>query len=63
MQTKPLPDTIRAILDQAGGLGLTGAFVYIGAQDFTYRCAEMVGEYPSGRSWRWVNVRLAFSKA
>ena len=55
MQTRPLPETIRTILDQAGGLGLTGAFVYIGAQDFTYRCAEMVGEYRSGRPSKLVS--------
>ena len=47
MKLESLPDTIRAIITQAGGLGLRGAFTYIGAQHFTYRCAEAVGEYRS----------------
>ena len=47
MKLASLPDTVQAIFAQAGGLGLRGAFVYIGAQHFTYRCPEMVGEYRS----------------
>lgn len=49
------PDTIQAIFQQAGGLGLRGAFVYIGAQNFTYRCAEALGEYRSRRPSRLVS--------
>ena len=49
---KTVPDTIRAILDQAGGLGLRGAFTYIGASQFTYRCPEPHGEYRSSRPSR-----------
>ena len=55
MKTETLPDTIQAILAQAGGLGLHGAFVYVGAQHFTYRCAEPVGEYRSSRPSRLVS--------
>ena len=40
MKTESLPETVQAIIAQAGGLGLRGAFVYIGAQNFTYRCAK-----------------------
>lgn len=47
MKSNHLPDTIQTILAQAGGLGLTGAFAYIGAQRFSYRCAEPHGEYRS----------------
>ena len=54
MQPPSLPDTIQAILAQAGGLGLTGAFVYVGAQHFTYRCAEPRGEYRSGQPSRLI---------
>ena len=52
MQLASLPETVQAILAQAGGLGLNGAFTYIGAQHFTYRCAEAVGEYRSSRTSR-----------
>jgi hypothetical protein len=44
MKLKSLPDTIRAIVNQAGGLGLRSAFVYVGAHNLTYRCPEPVGE-------------------
>ena len=47
MQLASLPETVQAMLTQAGGLGLQGAFVYIGAHAFTYRCAEALGEYRS----------------
>jgi hypothetical protein len=55
MQLASLPETVQAILAQAGGLGLHGAFTYIGAQHFTYRCAEAVGEYRSSRTSRLVS--------
>ena len=55
MQLASLPETVQAILAQAGGLGLNGAFAYIGAQHFTYRCAEAVGEYRSARTSRLVS--------
>jgi len=47
-----LPDTIQAIVLQAGGLGLRGAIVYVGAHHLTYRCSEPVGEYRSSRPSR-----------
>jgi len=40
---------------QAGGLGLHGAFTYIGASAFSYRCAEALGEYRSSRPSRLVS--------
>ena len=55
MKLESLPETVQAIIAQAGGLGLRGAFVYIGAQHFTYRCAEALGEYRSGRFSRLVS--------
>jgi hypothetical protein len=54
MNSKTLPDTIQAIIAQAGGPSLHGAFVYIGAHDYTYRCAEMHGEFRSGQRSRLV---------
>jgi hypothetical protein len=54
MKCKTLPETIQAIIAQAGGLGLHGAFVYIGATHFIYRCAEMHGEFRSSRPSRLV---------
>ena len=35
METRSLPDTIRTIIAQAGGLGLSGAVTYVGASQFT----------------------------
>ena len=55
MKLESLPETVQAIIAQAGGLGLRGAFVYIGAQHFTYRCAEALGEYRSNRPSRLVS--------
>ena len=55
MKTESLPETVQAIIAQAGGLGLRGAFVYIGAQHFSYRCAESHGEYRSSRPSRLVS--------
>jgi hypothetical protein len=55
MKLKTLPETVQAILAQAGGLGLHGAFTYIGASAFSYRCAEAVGEYRSSRPSRLVS--------
>lgn len=52
MNFNSIPETIRTIIDQSGGLGLRGAFVYIGASGFAYRCAQAVGEYRSGRPSR-----------
>ena len=46
---RQIPETIRTIVEQAGGFGLQGAFTYTGAEAFTYRCAQMEGEYRSGR--------------
>ncbi len=47
MEPAPIPETIRTIIDQAGGLGLRGAFTYIGASQLRYRCARADGEYRS----------------
>jgi hypothetical protein len=55
MKSDTAPDTIQAIIAQAGGLGLRGAFVYVGASAFSYRCAEPVGEYRSSRLSRLVS--------
>ncbi len=55
MKTESLPETVQAIIAQAGGLGLRGAFTYIGAQDFTYRCGEALGECRSSRPSRLVS--------
>jgi hypothetical protein len=55
MENRSLADTIQAILAQAGGLGLRGAFVYVGASHLTYRCAEPHAEYRSGRTSRLVS--------
>ena len=55
MKLESVPETVQAIIAQAGGLGLRGAFVSIGAQHFTYRCAEPHGEYRSSRPSRLVS--------
>lgn len=55
MKTESLPETVQAIIAQAGGLGLRGAFTYIGASAFSYRCAEALGEYRSSRPSRLVS--------
>ena len=61
MKLDSLPDTVRTIIAQAGGLGLRGAFVYIGASGFTYRCNEPVGEYRSSRTSQLVSEsRIGF---
>ena len=61
MKLESLPDTIQAIVAQAGGLGLRGAFVYVGAHNLTYRCPEPVGEYRSSyRSRLASEAGLAF---
>jgi hypothetical protein len=52
MKPDTVPETVQAIIAQAGGLGLSGAFTYVGASQFTFRCAEIVGEYRSGRPSR-----------
>jgi hypothetical protein len=49
MKPNTVPDTVQAIIAQAGGLGMRGALIYVGARDITYRCAEPKGEYRSGR--------------
>lgn len=43
-----LPDTIQSIVDQAGGTGLSGAFCYIGASQYTYTCPRKEGECRGG---------------
>ena len=48
MKASKVPETIRTIIGQAGGMGLQGPFTYIGAHDFGYKCAEPEGEYRSG---------------
>jgi hypothetical protein len=45
MKLESLPDTIQAIATQAGGPGLRGAFLYVGAHNLTYHCPEPAGEY------------------
>ena len=55
MKLDSLPETVQAIIAQAGGLGLRGAFAYVGAQHFSYRCAEALGEYRSSRPSRLVS--------
>jgi hypothetical protein len=52
MKLDSLPDTIQAIVLQAGRLGVRGAFVYVGAHNLTYRCPEPVGEYRSSHPSR-----------
>ena len=47
-----IPETIRTIIDQAGGLGLRGALTYVGASEFCYRCAQPEGEYRSAYASR-----------
>ena len=49
---KQVPETIRTIIDQSGGFGIHGAFAYIGAEGFIYRCAQPTGEYRSGHPSR-----------
>ena len=55
IKLESLPETVQAIIAQAGGLGLRGAFTYIGASAFSYRCAEALGEYRSSRPSRLVS--------
>jgi hypothetical protein len=55
METRSLPETIRTIIAQAGGLGLAGAFTYVGASQFTYRCPQAEVEYRSSRPSRLVS--------
>ena len=47
MDLASVPETIRTIIEQAGGLGLRVAFAYIGAQQYRYRCVQQEGEYRS----------------
>ena len=49
MKPDKVPDTVQAIIAQAGGLGMRGALIYVGARDINYKCAEPDGEYRS--SW------------
>lgn len=44
MEPRTLPETIQTIIEQAGGFGLAGAFAYVGAQRFVYRCPCPTGE-------------------
>ncbi len=55
MKTESLPETVQAIIAQAGGLGLRGAFTYVGAHDISFKCAEPLGEYRSSRPSRLVS--------
>jgi hypothetical protein len=55
VETSSIPETIRTILAQAGGHGLSGAFTYVGASQFTYRCSEVEGEYRSSRPSRMLS--------
>lgn len=43
-----LPDTINAIIQQMGGRGITGAFVYVGAGRIVHKCPRQEGECRSG---------------
>jgi len=52
MDLNSTPETIRTIIEQAGGLGLRGAFVYIGASKLVSRCPQFTGEYRSGQPSR-----------
>lgn len=52
MQPASLPETIQTIIAQTGGFHLNGAFAYVGAQRFRYRCAQAEGEYRSSRPSR-----------
>ena len=47
MKPDKVPETVQAIVAQAGGLGMRGAFVYVGARNVTYQCARSEGEYRS----------------
>lgn len=52
MKPERLPDTIQSIISQAGGLGMQGAFVYVGAGPFSYSCPQPEGECrPDKQSW------------
>ncbi|HNU50216.1 MAG TPA: hypothetical protein PKJ98_04775 [Verrucomicrobiota bacterium] len=58
MNNDSLPETVRTIIDQAGGYGtLRGAFAYVGASALSFRCAEPLGEYRSSRPYRLVSDR------
>jgi len=57
MKPDKVPETVQAIIAQAGGLGMRGAFVYVGAQHLTFKCAEPEGEYRSSRTSRLVSER------
>ena len=48
MKANALPDTIQAIIDQAGGFRLNSAFAYVGASELACQCAQAEGEYRSG---------------
>lgn len=43
-ESKELPYTIRTIIAQCGGMGLRGAFTYVGAHQFTFKCPQREGE-------------------
>ena len=59
MNLQSLPDTIQVIIATAGGLGLRGAFVYVGASHFRYRCDEAEGEHRSDFESRLVTTHGA----
>ena len=59
MNLQSLPDTIQVIIATAGGLGLRGAFVYVGASHFRYRCDEAEGEHRSDFESRFATTHGA----
>ena len=63
MKLESLPETVQAIIAQAGGLGLRGAFVCIGASAFSYRCAEAVGECAGRSGLTSILVRTGYAGA
>lgn len=46
------PYTIQTIIQQAGGMGLNGAFVYCGSKDFVYKHPDRDRDYECRPSFR-----------
>jgi hypothetical protein len=55
MQPASLPETIQTIIAQTGGFSFRGAFAYVGAHRFRYRCAQAEGEYRSSQLSRLIS--------